>query len=101
MAAPHRLAIAEDLTIYHALDLKQTLCSAIKKHKALELDLSHVGEIDTAGLQLLIYAKREAARANKEISITAHSKAVQECIDFCNLATYFGDPVVITAHEHH
>ena len=78
MATPHRLAVAEDLTIYHALDLKQSLCNAIKEHGALELDLSQVGEIDTAGLQLLIFAKREAALAGKEIRITAHSRAVQE-----------------------
>lgn len=101
MAAQHCLALAEDLTIYNAIALKERLAAAIKKHKAIELDLSQVGQIDTAGVQLLIFAKREATRLKKEIRIIAHSKAVQETIDFCNLAADFGDPVVITAREHH
>ena len=55
--------------------------------------------MDTAGLQLLILAKREAARQGKSLSIVAHSPAVSQTIDFCNLTAFFGDPVVITAHE--
>lgn len=99
MAAQHCLTMEEDMTIYNAMTLKERLVSVIKKHKTVELDLSRVGQIDTAGLQLLIFAKREANRLNKEIRIIAHSKAVQETIDFCNLAADFGDPLVITARE--
>ena len=44
-------------------------------------------------------AKREAGRLNKQLSIVAHSPAVRQTIDFCNLAAFFGDPVIITAHE--
>ena len=101
MASPHCLTLTEDMTIYNALDLKQKLDGVIEKHQNIELDLSQVAQIDAAGLQLLIFAKREATRLNKQMRITAHSKAVQETIDFCNLATDFGDPVVITAREHH
>lgn len=101
MATQHCLTLTEDLTIYNALALKEELLAAIKEHKTIELDLSQVGQIDTAGLQLLIFAKREATQLKKEMRIVAHSKAVQEIIDFCNLAADFGDPVVISAHEHH
>jgi len=99
MAASNRLAILEDLTIYHAMEQKQQLVAALEESAGLELDLSQVGEIDTAGLQLLILAKREAARLNKQLAIVAHSPAVRQTLDFCHLATYFGDPVIITAHE--
>lgn len=95
----NRLAITEDLTIYHALDQKQVLISALENTEALELDLSQVGEMDTAGLQLLILAKREAARLGKQLAIVAHSPVVRQTIDFCNLAAFFGDPVIITARE--
>jgi len=99
MGASKRLAILEDLTIYHALEQKQQLMAALDGTDALELDLSHVGEMDTAGLQLLILAKREAGRLEKRLSIVAHSPVVRQTLDFCNLAAFFGDPVIITAHE--
>ena len=99
MPANQTLPLADDLTIYHALDLKQTLLDALAASDELELDLSQVNEIDTAGLQLLILAKREAARRDKALAIVAHSPAVRQTLDFCNLAAFFGDPVVITAHE--
>ena len=99
MASQNRLSIVDDMTIYNALDQKNRLMSALAEVDMLELDLSHVGEIDTAGLQLLILSKREAARLNKSVTIVAHSPAVRQTLDFCQLATFFGDPVVITAHE--
>lgn len=94
-----RLSFLEDLTIYNAMEQKQQLVKALEGDRTIELDLSQVGEIDTSGLQLLILAKREAARLNKELTIVAHSPAVRQTLDFCNLATFFGDPMVISAHE--
>lgn len=99
MSLPTRLAIIEDLTIYNAMAQKEQLISALQSSESLELDLSHVGEIDTAGLQLLLLAKREAGLQNKELSIIAHNPVVRQTLDFCNLAAFFGDPVIITARE--
>lgn len=100
MSANNRLTILEDLTIYNAMEHKQKLLDALNAASHLELDLSQVGEIDTAGLQLLLLAKREAARLNKDLDIVAHSPNVRQTLDFCNLTAFFGDPVVISAHEH-
>ena len=41
--------------------------------------------------------KREALREGRTLSIVLHSPAVQETIDFLNMAAYFGDPLVIQA----
>lgn len=101
MGSNSRLVIVEDMTIYNALDQKNQLVAALDAADGLELDLSQVAEIDSAGLQLLILAKREAARLDKQMSIVAHSPVVRQTLDFCNLAAFFGDPVVITAHEQH
>ncbi len=93
------LTITEDLTIYHALAQKQVLLEALAASEELELNLSQVGEMDTAGLQLLVLLKKEAQRAGKRVRIVAHSQAVSGVIDFCNMAAEFGDPLVIPAHE--
>lgn len=99
MSSTQLLTLAENLTIYHALDQKQQLLDALSNADELELDLMQVGEIDTAGLQLLILLKKEAQRAGKRLSIVAHSQAVRAVIDFCNLAAELGDPLVIPAAE--
>lgn len=93
------LALTADLTIYNALTQKQTLLDALAATHKLDLDLSQVSEMDTAGLQLLILLKKEAQRAGKRVSIVAHSQAVSTLIDFCNMAADFGDPLVIPAGQ--
>lgn len=99
MTNNRRLTLTEDLTIYHALDQKATLLDALSASDELELDLLSVSEMDTAGLQLLLLLKKEAQRSGKRVSIVAHSQAVRAVIDFCNLATELGDPLVIPAAE--
>lgn len=94
-----RLALEADLTIYNALDAKRQLLDAVHAMKTLELDLSQVGEMDTAGFQLLVLAKREAQRLDRSLRIVAHSPAVREVIEFYNMVAFFGDPVVIPAAE--
>ena len=96
----HRnIAIDEDMTIYNAASQKRMLLDALSGCAELDLDLSQVGEMDTAGFQVLLLGKREALKANKAVRLTAHSKAVTELLDLYNMASYFGDPMVIPAQE--
>lgn len=96
-AKAERMTIAEDMTIYQAEALKETLLAGIGRSDVIELDLSQVVEIDTSGIQLLMLAKRESQAHGKTLHIVAHSPAVHELIDFFNIAGYFGDPLVIPA----
>ena len=91
------LVIAEDMTIYNAAAQKQRLLDALLATERLEIDLSAVSEIDTAGFQLLVLVKREARRVDKEALIVAHSEAVREVLDSYNMAAAFGDPLLIPA----
>jgi anti-anti-sigma regulatory factor len=47
------------MTIYQAQAQKEQLLAALAATEHLELDLSAVTEMDTAGLQLLLLLKRE------------------------------------------
>ena len=94
---PQRLSINESMTIYQAPELKARLLETLGSAEIIELDLSQVGEIDSAGLQLLLLAKREAGAAGKTMTIVSHSPAVRELIEFANLGRHFGDPLVISA----
>ncbi|MBS1191593.1 MAG: hypothetical protein H6R10_3385 [Rhodocyclaceae bacterium] len=93
------LSIDRNLTIYNAAGLKDELMAALAPVDRLDLDLSRVEEMDTAGLQLLILTKQEATRHGKAMRIVEHSPAVREVIDFYNMAAHFGDPLVILAAE--
>jgi anti-anti-sigma regulatory factor len=95
-----RLTANGDLTIYHAVEIKQHLIGGVRASKVLEIDLSHVGEIDTAGIQLLTLAKRESLKLDHALRIVGHSPAVREVVEFFNMVAFFGDPLVIPADEH-
>ena len=98
-ASTSRLAIDQDMTIYHAETLKAELMGNVAQNQVIELDLSRVSEIDTAGIQLLMLAKRECQKQDKTLRIVAHSPRVHELMDFFNIAGFFGDPLVIPARE--
>lgn len=95
-----RLTLETDLTIYNAIECKRQLVDALHTLKTLELDLSHIAEMDTAGFQLLVMAKRESQRLDHTLRIVAHSPAVREVIEFYNMVAFFGDPIVIPAERH-
>lgn len=90
-----RLSVDDELTIYNAAALKPALLDPLQRAGALELDLSQVPELDAAGVQLLVLLKREGAAVGKNVSFSGHSPAVLKILDLCDLAGYFGDPLVI------
>lgn len=89
-----QLNIIGDMTIYTAADLRCELLKHLNRG-AIEIDLSEVSEMDSAGLQLLIMAKREALHHGWDMRLSGHSRAALEVLDVCALESYFGDPVVI------
>lgn len=90
------LHIEGEMTIYTAAELKSQLLPHLTRPGALNIDLSQVSEVDSAGLQLLILAKRETRITGQTLLLTSHSRAVQEAFELCNLAAFFGDPLVLT-----
>lgn len=89
--------ITEALNIYCATEAKDKLLQSLEKGQEVEVDLSELDELDTAGVQLMLMLKNEAQRLGKNCSFVNHSPAVREVIDLLNLATALGDPVVIPA----
>lgn len=88
-----RAAIDGPISIYTVASLKEEIGCALADHAALEIDLSAVDEIDTAGLQLMLMAKRVHG---KSIQFTAHSVVVLDMLELSNLAGAVGDPLLLT-----
>lgn len=91
------LAFEGEMTIYHAADIKQQLLAALNENAELELDLAQISDMDSAGVQVLMLAKREASLNDKILQLSAHSKAVLDVFELFNLAAYFGDPLLISS----
>lgn len=92
-----RISLDGEMTIYRAADLKVTLLEALRKTRVLEVDLSAVTELDTAGLQVLMLAKQSAAAEQRELRLLQHSPAVVEIFEMLDLVAFFGDAVLIHA----
>jgi anti-anti-sigma factor len=92
-----RIALDGEITIYRAADLKTTVLDALRKTRVLEIDLSGVTELDTAGLQVLMLAKQTAAADQRELRLLQHSPAVVEIFEMLDLVAFFGDAVLIHA----
>jgi anti-anti-sigma factor len=92
-AADAIVRIAGDMTIYQAEEIRQKLLGGVAASGAtVEIDLQDVGEIDTAGVQLLIAAKQAAAAVGKTLCLTACSAAVTEVLAILGLATFLAPP---------
>jgi anti-sigma B factor antagonist len=74
------LAIEGELTIHTAADRRGALLAAIETEVELELDLSAVTELDTAGLQLLLLVRREVAHLGGRLTVVSASQAVADVL---------------------
>ena len=91
------LRIDGEMTIYSAAEQLAELREHMGNCEDLELDLAGVGEMDSAGVQLLLLLKNEVERAGRRLRLSNHSQAVFEVLELLKLQAHFGDPVVITA----
>ena len=95
----NRIEIKGELSIFTAAVLRQQLLDALDGKTDDEVDLSAVSEIDSAGMQLMVAAKREAGVRNKLLRFTGHSPAVFDILELCNLAGHLGDPLLIQSRS--
>jgi anti-sigma B factor antagonist len=77
-----RLHLSGAMTIFAAAELKSRLVDELKKRRRKgSVDLSEVTELDTAGVQLLLMARRMC----RKFSIINPSAAAQDALALCGL----------------
>jgi anti-anti-sigma factor len=93
-----RVQIDGEMTVASAAALRDEILAALPPQDGaeVEVDLSGVSEIDTAGLQLMLLLKR---KCGTRLRLVNHSQAVLQILDISNAAAHFGDPVVITSSD--
>jgi anti-sigma B factor antagonist len=88
------LDIDGELTIYRAAELRETLqatLAALAPGADLTLGLAGVTEMDSAGVQLLIAARKSAAAAGRALRLRDPSPAVTDVFATLRLAPLFAD----------
>jgi anti-anti-sigma factor len=83
-----------DMTIYTALacrDLMLPCLQHLESCTALDIDLSGVTEVDSAGIQLLIQASRHGAQLGKPVRLLKPSAALQHMIALYRIKADFDD----------
>ena len=81
------------MTIYTCGELKPRLFEELAAHPdTTRLDLSHVIELDTAGLQLLLTARRYAGDAGRELGVANPSHVVTDVLELCRLQALLAPP---------
>lgn len=90
-----KLSIEEEMTIYHVAEIKTLFDSILDDPRELEINLHKVSQIDCAGIQLLMLAKKERDKKKLSLTLTQHSNAVLEAFEFLGLVSYFNDIVVL------
>jgi anti-anti-sigma factor len=89
-----RVTLAGELTIYSVAEIKAGLTEAMNGADEVEVDLQGITEMDTAGLQLMLIAKRNQG---KDVRFINHPQSVLRLVDLANLGAVFGDPLFISA----
>jgi anti-sigma B factor antagonist len=81
-----RVHLEGELNIYAAPQLKETLVAALRANLGNPvLDLSNVSEIDTAGLQMLVVARRLSIAGGTQLKIVNPSAPAREVLELCGL----------------
>ena len=84
------LSVDGDLTIYTVAQAKQSLLEDYENFSSpVALDLHGVSEIDTAGLQLLLFMHKLLSGINKNVHVTKSNEHVDSMLKNMDVATYF------------
>lgn len=96
-AAATTLRLDGELTIYRAAELKPLLLDTLRGAAVLEIDLAGVTDIDSAGVQLLMLARRQALAQGRALRLIAPSAAVVDVLELLDLHACFGGDLAAPA----
>ncbi len=79
-------APAGEMTIFTAARDQRWLLDAVHAGPLVVLDLAQVTSIDSAGMQLLVGAKRHARALGNQLRLINHSAQLREVLAICGLS---------------
>jgi anti-sigma B factor antagonist len=87
------LALGPEMTVAHAAELRERLLETIADGRAtLALDLSAVTDFDSAGVQLLLAARRTMTERGGQLHLGAVPAPVRDALRLFSLDAQFAAP---------
>jgi anti-anti-sigma factor len=80
-----RLQIEGDMTIYQAAEMMEKFLPCWRDYREFELNLSGVGEMDSAGIQLLLVFDRKSEGSGRKACLLDPPEAVSEVLNIYRL----------------
>ena len=75
------LLLDGEISIYNATEVRQYLAENIKIYDGIEMDLSNVNRMDTAGFQLILAVRQEANKNGKKLKLLNPDNEVERVFD--------------------
>lgn len=88
----HVLALTGPLTIYDVVTAKACLGAELAEDPHLEVDLSGLEALDSAGVLLLLWLKREGRKRGREVPFLRPNAAIRAALDQLGLLGALNDP---------
>jgi anti-anti-sigma factor len=89
---PKRIAVSGEFTVFNAIVLREQFLAALDEADSVEVDLTRVTEIDSAGVQLMLAAQREAEERHKGLIFANFSPPVADALALTDLSAGFAPP---------
>lgn len=86
--------LRESLVIQDILESRTQLLDLLTYNTQIIIDLVSVEEMDTAGLQLLLFLKKEATKQGKSLQYENPSESVREVLCLLHLADFCDGPLI-------
>lgn len=84
-----RVVLFGEMTIYAATDIKAALLAAAGQGRDVEVDLTAVSEMDSAGFQCLLLAQKVLRLQGRALRCV-HSAATEEVVTLYRMQAEFG-----------
>lgn len=96
-----RFIAPEEMVVQSAAGIRRDLLLLLEscEGRVLEVDLSSVSEIDTAGMQILLSLRNSLRRKGGRLRLISHTPAVLSLMDLYGLVGYFGNRIVLSPSE--
>ena len=80
MTETYSLSIGADLTIHHVGEFYMDCLKQLSEDHPLQVDISEVSSVDTAGVQFLLGLYQHAKRSDQQIVFSAGSEKLMACV---------------------
>ncbi len=84
------IRVSGEMTIHNARELKKGLAEHLFSAKDIEMDLTDVSEMDTAGLQLMVLAMKESMDSGMRLKIASLSGPAERIITLYDMNEFLG-----------